>query len=1055
MRKKPISNKLKIGLIIVLSLSAIFYFIQPSTNNTVYAQTGSTEIVDIYDRYVLLNWSVPINSSFNSFRVDYANETGFNHTWSVIFLNQTVEQEENYFSLVNYTVSDTNFLAQKKLTQNYTVYVVSNESDYIQARITGLLPSQLYRFSIYLLNASLIDYSGTQIVQQTSYEHLWSSNQIETLQSLEEQLQYTKLATSLSLLAIVILFIAIFIYLAKKDVPFNKAAYVFIFPALLALVLLEVYPILYGIFLSFTSYNLKRGEQPVFNAFNNYAHITENPQLPIAFTTTLVWSTLIIVAKIVLGFILAYIIQYKVKRKKLWYLFLYIPWAIPSYIKILSWRTFFHGTGGISFFNALFGTNVNLLSQPYVALFIACFVEVWDSIPLITTLFLGGLSSIPKQLNDVADIDQIRESSKIRKIIVPLIKPIILPAIILEIIKTFGSFNVAFLLTNGYPLLSYGSSEAGIIGATDLFSTFTFYMFYQQREIGIAAAYSTIMSLLTLFFVLIWMKMSKGTKSSFIPIEQKKTTRNKYILPSLFLLQSAGYLAAASTNFRYFGIYWNNALSYVIAGFYLLSLVLLFSKKKVSIKLIRLVLIIDLILSLSQFFFYQMWFAFNWNIFIIVLEFFLITNLKNQQTEDVNFNPIKSVLSCLQQVRKKIFNLLQKLDSKIVKLNSIHGIILVQGTTILVANLILNANDWFSWTIFALFGVYVICSSLSNILVKISIILQPILWVGIVFNWQQTGWIIVFSVLSFVFILNYLRIHSQFNLKRNKIHLKTYSITSKPRNSIFFLFLVTFVALIPLWNITWIAFSDGNSSVPTSFFPSNPTLDNFKDLFIQESIHVNFANSLLIALGSASICVILTALAAYGFSRYTVKAKKEMMVGVFTLKMFTGILTLIPFYLIMFNLGLIDTYIGTILAYSTHTIPLALWIIKGYIDSIPKELDESASIMGNTKFRTLRKIILPLSGPALAITFILNFLSTWNGFLMAFVLLQSSGKYTLPIKLYTFLGSIESSTPEWGLFAAASILVTIPLLLVFVLLRNYLLKGIDSSVNVRDVRNEN
>ena len=178
------------------------------------------------------------------------------------------------------------------------------------------------------------------------------------------------------------------------------------------------------------------------------------------------------------------------------------------------------------------------------------------------------------------------------------------------------------------------------------------------------------------------------------------------------------------------------------------------------------------------------------------------------------------------------------------------------------------------------------------------------------------------------------------------------------------------------------------------------------------------------------------------------------MVGVFTLKMFTGILTLIPFYLIMFNLGLIDTYIGAILAFSTHTIPLALWIIKGYIDSIPKELDESAMIMGNSRFRVLRKIVLPLSGPAIAITFLLNFLSTWNGFLMAFVLLQSPGKYTLPIKLYTFLGSIESSSPEWGLFAAASILVTIPLLLVFVFLRNYLLKGIDNSVNIRDVWNE-
>ena len=1051
MRKIKLTKNFKISLLTVIILIGILLFAQSPSSNKIRAQSDNVSISDIQDRYVLLNWSVPDNSLFNGFRIDYRNETGFNHTWSFIFLNQSVEREENYFSPVNYTISDSNLLAQKKITLNFTVYIVSNESDTIHARITGLLPSQLYQFSIYLVNATFVDYTDMQIIQQVSEELHWESVQIETLQSQEDLLHYSKLATSLSLLVIVILFVAIFIFFARRDVPFNKTAYIFIFPALLALVLLEVYPILYGIFLSFTSYNLIRGEQPVFTGFSNYAHITENPQFPIAFTTTLVWSTLIIVVKIVLGFILAYVIQYKVKRKKLWYLFLYLPWAIPSYIKILSWRTFFHGTGGISFFNALFGTNVNLLTQPYVALFIACFVEVWDSIPLITTLFLAGLSSIPRELNDMADIDQIRERTKIRKIVIPLIKPIILPAIILEIIKTFGSFNVAFLLTNGYPLLSYGSNEAGIIGATDLFSTFTFYMFYQQREIGIAAAYSTIMSLLTLFFVLIWVKMSKGTKSSYIPSSQKKTSTNKYVLPILFLFQSVGYLASSLTGFRYFGIYWNDALSYVLAGFYLISAILIFSKKNISIKWFKVILIVDIILSLSQFFFYQMWYALNWNIFIIVLEFFMISNIRKNSSEEVEFKPREKIIIWFKQTRRNVRIFLQKLDSRIVNLNSIHGILLIQFTTVLTANILLKLTNWLPWTILALLGIYLLASFVSEFFVKISILLQPILWTGIIISWNLVGWVTTISLLSFMFILNYLRIHTQFNFKQNKFLSKMYEIASKPKNSIFFLFLVTAVALIPFWNIIWIAFSGGNSSVPTSFFPENPTLDNFRRLFTQESIHLNFANSLLIALGSASICVILTALAAYGFSRYTFKAKKEMMVGVFTLKMFTGILTLIPFYLIMFNLGLIDTYIGAILAFSTHTIPLALWIIKGYIDSIPKELDESAMIMGNSRFRVLRKIVLPLSGPAIAITFLLNFLSTWNGFLMAFVLLQSPGKYTLPIKLYTFLGSIESSSPEWGLFAAASILVTIPLLLVFVFLRNYLLKGIDNSVNIRDV----
>lgn len=175
------------------------------------------------------------------------------------------------------------------------------------------------------------------------------------------------------------------------------------------------------------------------------------------------------------------------------------------------------------------------------------------------------------------------------------------------------------------------------------------------------------------------------------------------------------------------------------------------------------------------------------------------------------------------------------------------------------------------------------------------------------------------------------------------------------------------------------------------------------------------------------------------------------MVGVFIMKMFTGILTLIPLYLIMFNLGLIDNYIGVILAYSTQTIPLGLWIIKGYMDSIPKELDESALLMGNSTLRVLRKVVFPLAGPAIAVAFLLNFLTAWNGFLLAFVLLQSPLRYTLPIKLYTFLGSIETSSPEWGMFAAASLLVMIPMIIMFIFLKNYLLKGANYHIQRGDL----
>ena len=1051
MNNKNRSRRKKYLLFVILGFFFLFSLLF-NIGKLAVAQSEDVVVSDVGDRYIIVNWTLPVSPIYDGFRIDFYDfNLNMSFTWSIVLFNESEVTTDEYFSQVNYSISEELFLSQKLQATNFTVYLVDTSAETIQAKITGFQPVQIYTVSIYLVNISLVLDNGEYTIHTLSDEILWESEEIETLQSSEDQLEYSKLATSLSILVIAILFIILFVYIAKKDVPFNKIAYIFIFPALLALVLLEVYPILYGIFLSFTSYNLQRGENPIFNGIKNYAHITENPQLPIAFTTTLVWSTLIIIAKIVIGFILAYIIQFKVKRKKLWYLILYIPWAIPSYIKILSWRTFVHGNGGISFFNMLFGTNVNMLTQPYVTLIIACFVEVWDSIPLITTLFLGGLSTIPKELNDIADIDQIREGTKIRKVVVPLIKPIILPAIILEIIKTFGSFNVAFLLTKGYPLLSYGTSEVGVIGATDLFSTFTFYMFYQKRDIGIAAAYSTIMSILTLFFVLIWMKMSRGTQSAFRPEKKKKLPKSNITLIILFILQAIGYLVAGITNFRYFGIHWNPYLSFIFSAVYILLAFLCLRYHNNFLRFIKYSVLLDLVLSLVQFFFYQMWYAFNWNVFIIVAEFYILSNIQSSDLSIVRLRILEVIKNTCTRISTKIKELAFHVDESIIQLNPLHGVILVQIIIIFISAFTINANIWFPWFVFSTFICILIGSLFSELILRLSVILQPLLWLVLIFSNYSIGWIFILGFTSLLYILGSMKLFSNMkSLQSTKVQ-KIIDIISEPRNNSAFLLSILLVALIPLWNIFWIAFSKGDSTVPTSFFPVNPTLENFTLLFTQEQIHFNFLNSLLVSLGSATICVLLTTLAAYAFSRYYFTGKKEVMVGVFTLKMFTGILTLIPFYLIMYNFGLIDSYFGVVLAYSTHTIPLALWLIKGYIDSIPKELDESASLMGNSKLRVLRKIILPLAGPAIAITFLLNFLRAWNGFLLAFVLLQTPTKYTLPIKLYTFIGSIESSSPQWGLFAAASILVIIPLLIVFVFLRNYILSGFDSSTSFREI----
>ena len=1045
-------RKTKIRMVIIVFLIFIgisLPLINKTRNSFVSAQNIDVEIIDVFDRFVFLNWSTEDTALYNSFRINiYDSQINESYDWSMVYINQSVDFTSIGFSLVNYSISNLVYSAQKISTSNFSLYLIPSESRTVQAEVNGLKPTSIYSISLFIANSTIIRNDDSSIIKIDTELLLWESEEFETLQSPEDALEYSRNSTIISLVIIISLFIILFVFLARKDVPFNRIAYLFIFPALFALVILEIYPIIYGIVLSFTSYHLKRGEVPSFNWLENYANISNNPQLPIAFTTTMVWSIIIIFAKIVLGFFIAYLIQYKVKRKVIWYLLLYLPWAIPSYIKILSWRTFIQGNAGVSFFNFLFGTNVNLITQPYTTLFIACFVEVWDSIPLITTLFLGGLSSIPRELNDLAEVDQIEERTRIRRIIVPLIKPIILPVIILEIIKTFGSFNVAFLLTKGYPLLSYGASEVGVIGATDLFSTFTFYMFYQRRDVGISAAYSTIMSLLTLFFVLIWIKMSRGTESTYQPTKAKKLKNHRITFSVLILIQSLGYILAGVLGFRYFGVHWNSPINYILAALYLIIWFIVLFKKEKAYRALKILLILDLILSLSQFFFYQMWYAFNWNIFLIVVELFILSGIKISKSEITWSSYIRGFRRRIRSIRKKLVKSLLWLDKRLVKPSSNHFFFFIQIVGIFISNIIQKTEVWYIWLLSSLLLLVLTLSLFSEFVSQLMIFWQPILWISLVFWWNNVGWKIIHLFFSLIFVINYARLHSINNkTKENFIKKMSRWTGSININALVLLAIVT-ISFIPLWNIFWVAFSPNNVIVPTSFFPKNPTFENFRLLFTQEDIHIHFGNSIIIAIGSASICVLLTTLAAYAFSRYTIKAKKEMMVGVFVLKMFTGILTLIPFYLILYNLGLIDTYIGVILAYSTHTIPLGLWIIKGYIDSLPKELDESAQIMGNSPLRVLRKIILPLSGPAVAIAFILNFLAAWNGFLLAFVMLQSSSKYTLPIKLYTFIGSIESSSPEWGMFAAASILVIIPLLVVFVFLKNYLIRGINNSVDI-------
>jgi arabinogalactan oligomer/maltooligosaccharide transport system permease protein len=270
-----------------------------------------------------------------------------------------------------------------------------------------------------------------------------------------------------------------------------------------------------------------------------------------------------------------------------------------------------------------------------------------------------------------------------------------------------------------------------------------------------------------------------------------------------------------------------------------------------------------------------------------------------------------------------------------------------------------------------------------------------------------------------------------------------------------FLVLFTFLTLYPvLWVVT-IAFS-GKQSLALADLPENPSawdlvravipwperwsLSNFVSVFTDQPFLQWMANSAIIAIATTILGVFLAMTAAYAFSRFRFPGQKAGMMSFLVSQMFPGTLMLIPLYIIVVQwLGLGSTRAGLVLVYGTTSIPFSVWMLKGYFDTIPKELEEAAVIEGASASRIFWSIIIPLARPALAITALFSFMTAWNEFILAATLMDKEDMYTAPVGLKFFVGGFSQ---QWGYFAAGSILVSIPVVALFLYLQKYLVSGL-------------
>lgn len=255
------------------------------------------------------------------------------------------------------------------------------------------------------------------------------------------------------------------------------------------------------------------------------------------------------------------------------------------------------------------------------------------------------------------------------------------------------------------------------------------------------------------------------------------------------------------------------------------------------------------------------------------------------------------------------------------------------------------------------------------------------------------------------------------------------------------LIIFTGITIYPVLWVVKVAFG-GRSLLSTSLslIPEHISLDNFRVVFTQKPFLIWLRNSIIVSFVTTISSLFLATTAAYAFSRFKFPGQRKGMISLLITQMFPGVLMIIPqFILISKVLHLYGSLIGLVIIYSTTALPFSIWVLKGYFDTIPISLEESATIDGASRSRIFWQIILPLSKPAIAITGLFSFMTAWNEFILAATFLDDEMKYTLPIGLREMVGEFGA---EWGNFAASSILVAIPVVFLFMLFQKFLVSGL-------------
>lgn len=255
---------------------------------------------------------------------------------------------------------------------------------------------------------------------------------------------------------------------------------------------------------------------------------------------------------------------------------------------------------------------------------------------------------------------------------------------------------------------------------------------------------------------------------------------------------------------------------------------------------------------------------------------------------------------------------------------------------------------------------------------------------------------------------------------------------------------ICLAGLIPILYAISLAFSGSGGALSSdlSLLPKNPTLENFREILLEEPFLVWLKNSVILSVGTMVLAMSVAVEAAYAFSRFRFKGRKAVLKLLLLLNAFPQILSMFAIFRLFKIMNLLNNHLGLIIIYAGSMCIFSIWNLKGYFDTIPLEIEEASKIDGANNMKMIWRIILPLARPAIIVTAVMVLIFVWNEYLFSTTFMLSEDSYSLAGGLYQLQSNDYSRS--WPLFSAASLLVSVPILIIFFCIQKYMVSGLTS-----------